>query len=207
MFGFSIHGKDTLKKVTLALWFTVCAANVQCQSRLAFQAGIGKSESNKSLALYVEPICRLSKFQMGLRIETFRIKSERSVISFTANGIRYFQKTAGIFSKFQPFAGMGVGIFAASHQNDSFAYISPTGATYYARINGDSFHAIFGLYPRIGVSYKRFNVTFEYNLTYRKSLTVTYYDPVAQAELPPAQFYRSENYSTIKIGYRFFGKN
>jgi hypothetical protein len=178
----------------------------QSVRKFELELGAGKSESAKSYIFYFEPKHRLSaRHKLGLRIEAFKIDLERSAFSFTLNDQFYFLKNSDFASEFHPFVGLGAGVLFPQNYHTAFPVTNPGGGWYYARIDGESFKAQMVVYPRVGVDYRRFTLTFDYNLMYRKLLTITYFDPVSQTDLPPSSFYRSDNYFAMKLGFRLWG--
>jgi hypothetical protein len=174
----------------------------QMTQKFQFQFGVGKSESSQSAVVFIEPK-RIFKqgIAVGLRIEALTVKGGQSVISAAANGQYYFLKRSSM-SDFHPFIGMGAGIFFPSHFQGAQPIASPAGGWYYAKVEGDSYRAQAGAYPRIGVDYGRLTLTIDYNFIYRKMLTITYYDPVTDTDFPSATYYKSDNYLSVKFGFR-----
>ncbi|MFM9838602.1 MAG: hypothetical protein ACKVOQ_10085 [Cyclobacteriaceae bacterium] len=176
--------------------------------RLRFGIGLGKSESLRSTIFYLEPSIYINRdFHLGFRLENFNETGVRSCFSISINSKYYFltQKDNRLTSKFQPFIGFGLGAFFGTREDTYRKFITtPSGGLSEIVESGDSFKALGGFYPRLGLDFKRFTMVLEYNLIYRKQINQFCFDPIAGA-LPLNSFYRSDNYASIKVGYVFGG--
>jgi len=175
-----------------------------CQSQNKFGVGIsvGKGELNSSSIVAIEPSMHLNRnMKVGLKIEGIKETEVRQGLSFTLSAQYYLRKRSGFASQFRPFVGIGGGVFFNTHSIHGFQVITPGGGWLYARIDGDSFRAQSGFYPRIGINYKRFGIIAEYNLIYRKYLSVMIYDPISHTYEQPVTIYRSDNYASLKIQF------
>jgi len=190
-------------ELSLLLLAALCRAGF-CQQaqKFEFQFGIGKSEASQSAIIFIEPKRIFENgIAVGLRIEALTIKGGQSVISAAANGQYYFFKKSSM-SEFRPFMGLGAGVFFPSHFQGAQPIQNAAGGWYFPKVEGDSFRVQMGLHQRVGMDYKRFTFTIDYNLIYRRMLTITYYDPVTDTDFPSVVYYKSDNYLSFKLGFR-----
>ena len=136
------------------LVFFISVSTLQAQKLEKLRIGIGagyaiySASSQNGVLLTVEPSYKVNNnFSIGMKYETvakskfLSIRGAKEISSISLNGQYYFTDK----SLFQPFFGLGVGVYSA--EEVEFANTQ-----------------LFGIYPKVGFDLKHFSFCVEHNI-------------------------------------------